>query len=380
LRKPRLIYCVLAILLWTGLAGLAGCARPGRLLWQLKPGDTYSVKVNLNSNLSMMFPGVDNRKNEMQLTCRVKALDQEKHPIVEATITSLKASMQSLGVSASFDSEDKTTYQPAKDDKNKQRTQKYIDAFIDLKGKKYNVLMGDETQLAKLLDVDDPIRKIMIDENIQMDILRSNEQAHMLLTENHLMEYVTGGLIGGDTAIKIEHMESWSTCAITAVPEARTSIRKNYTIESAGETLSLQETPKEKETPDPKKQNKEQDKKQPSSKTKEKPTDKNQKKEPPELIPEIPQGRNAVVSYQITKIDQEQTATEKSKGKTKYLVTDVEGQGKLIFSLDKKRMLKLAERMDVSVTSRQQAGSKAKAHKKVTMCYNVNKTIEYMYD
>jgi len=296
----------------------------------------------------MMFPNVDNRKNEMQLTCRVKALDQKKHPIVEATITSLKASMQSLGVSASFDSEDKTTYQPSKDDKNKQRTQEYIDAFIDLKGKKYNVLMGDETQPAKLLDVDDPIRKIMTDENIQMDILRSNEQAHMLLTENHLMEYVTGGLIGGDTAVKIEHMESWSTCTITAVPEARTSIRKNYTIESAGETLSPQETPKEKETP--------------------------------ELIPEIPQGRNAVVSYQITKIDQEQTATEKSKGKTKYLVTDVEGQGKLIFSLDKKHLLKLAERMDVSITSRQQAGSKAKARKKVTMCYNVNKTIEYMHD
>ena len=344
----RLIFSVILLFL---LANLYGCGSPDRLAWRLKPGDTYSVKVHLISDLSMIFGGVDHKDSEMRLNCRVKEANRQQI-LIEATIASVKASMSSLGKKFSFDSDhapDPNPDQaPGAKPKKKSKTpqqQTFTNAFAGLKGKKFTVRMDPRQPATELVKMDPLIKKAAYAGAGGSMI--GGDQVNMLLAEGNLLEYVTGGLMVGSCAEPARQNATWKGRGSVLVPYAPvTATVKSYTVENIEE---------------------QQDKKV------------------------------AVIKYNLTR-DQASTVSakphkpSKSRGprgrvsKSTFNVDHVKGQGNLTFSLDNGRPVKLTEKTRVFVssqtssrrpTSAKLSGSK-KPIAKAKIFYTIQKTIEYM--
>ena len=346
----RLIFSVILLFL---LANLYGCGSPDRLAWRLKQGDTYSVKVNLISDLSMIFSGVDHKDSEMRLNCRVKEADTQQI-LIEATIASVKASMSSLGKKFSFNSDqppDQPPDQaPSPKPKKKSKTeqqQTFTNAFAGLKGKKFTVRM-DSRQLASELVEMDPLIKKAAYAGAGGKMI-GGDQVNMLLAEGNLREYVTGGLMVGPDAATADPNATWEGPGSVLVPYAPvTATVKSYTVESVQE---------------------QQDKKV------------------------------AVIKYNVTS-DQASTVSVKPRkpskprrpkprrrvSKTTFNVDSVRGQGSLTFSLDNGRPVKLTEKTRVFVSSRTRSrrpasakpSSSKKPRAKAKIFYTIQKTVEYM--
>jgi hypothetical protein len=336
----RLIFSVILLFL---LANLYGCGSPDRLTLQLKQGDTYSVKVHLISDLSMIFGGVDHKDSEMRLNCRVKEADAQQI-LIEATIASVKASMSSLGKKFSFDSDQAPGAKPKKKSKTPQQ-QTFTNAFAGLKGKKFTVRMDPRQPATELVKMDPLIKKAAYAGAGGSMI--GGDQVNMLLAEGNLLEYVTGGLMVGPDAAMADPNATWEGRGSVLVPYAPvTATVKSYTVESIEE---------------------QQDKKV------------------------------AVIKYNLTR-DQASTVSakphkpSKSRGpqkrvsKSTFNVDHIKGQGNLTFSLDNGRPVKLTEKTRVFVssqtssrrpTSTKLSGSK-KPRAKAKIFYTIQKTIEYM--
>jgi hypothetical protein len=346
----RLIFSVVLPFL---LANLCGCGSPDRLAWRLKPGDTYSVKVNLISDLSMIFVGVDHKNSEMRLNCRVKEADT-RQILVEATIVSVKASMSSLGKKFSFDSDQPPDQPPdqAPDPKPKKKLkpeqqQTFTNAFAGLKGKKFTVRMGSRQKAAELVEMDPLIKKAAYAGAGGSMI--GGDQVNMLLAEGNLREYVTGGLMVGPDAATADPNATWEGPGSVLVPYAPvTATVKSYTVESVQEQ-----------------QNK----------------------------------KIAVIKYNLTRYQASSASAKPHKpskllsprrprgrvSKTTFNVDSVRGQGNLTFSLDNGRPVKLTEKTRVFVSSRTRSrrpasakpSSSKKPRAKAKIFYTIQKTIEY---
>ena len=336
----RLIFSVILLFL---LTNLYGCGSPVRFAWRLKPGDTYSVKVHLISDLSMLFAGVDHKDSEMRLNCRVKEANRQQI-LIEATIASVKASMSSLGKKFSFDSDQAPGAKPKKKSKTPQQ-QTFTNAFAGLKGKKFTVRMDPRQPATELVKMDPLIKKAAYAGAGGSMI--GGDQVNMLLAEGNLLEYVTGGLMVGSDAEPARQNATWKGRGSVLVPYAPvTATVKSYTVESIQD---------------------QQDKKV------------------------------AVIKYDLTR-DQASTVSAKphkpskpSKSrrrvsKSTFNVDSVKGQGDLTFSLDNGRPVKLTEKTRVFVSSRisrrrpapaKPSGSK-KPIAKAKIFYTIQKTIEYV--
>jgi len=346
----RLIFSVILLFL---PAYLCGCGSPERINWRLKQGDMYSVKVHLISDLSMIFGGVDHKDSEMQLNCHVKEANRQQI-LVEATITSVKASMSSLGKKFSFDSDqapDRTPDRtPGAKPKKKLKTEQqrtFTNAFVGLKGKKFTVRMNSRQSATELVKMDPLIKKAAYAGAGGSMI--GGDQVNMLLAEGNLREYVTGGLMVGSKAEPAQQNATWKGRGSVLVPYAPvTTTVKSYTVESIQE---------------------DQDKKV------------------------------AVIKYDLTR-DQASSALAKPRkpsepskprrprrgvAKSTFNVDSVKGQGNLTFSLDNGRPIKLTEKIRVFVSSRTRGRKPApvkpdskKPRAKPNIFYTVQKTIEYV--
>lgn len=342
----RLIFSVILLFL---PAYLCGCGSPERINWRLKQGDTYTVKVHLISDLSMIFGGVDHKDSEMRLNCCVKEADS-RQILIEATIASVKASMSSLGKKFSFDSDQAPDQAPGAKPKKKSKTeqqQTFTNAFAGLKGKKFTVRMDSRQPATELVKMDPLIKKAAYAGAGGSMI--GGDQVNMLLAEGNLREYVTGGLMVGSDAEPAQQNATWEGPGSVIVPYTPvTATVKSYTIESIEE---------------------QQDKKM------------------------------AVIKYDVTR-DQVSSASAKTHkpskptkprrprkrvSKSTFNVDHVKGQGNLTFSLDNGRPVKLTEKTRVFVSSRTRSrrpasakpsGSK-KPRAKAKIFYTVQKTIEY---
>ncbi|MCK5270026.1 MAG: hypothetical protein KAJ46_04545 [Sedimentisphaerales bacterium] len=336
----RLIFSVILLFL---PAYLCGCGCPDRLAWQLKQGDTYSVKVHLISDLSMIFGGVDHKDSEMRLNCRVKEADS-RQILVEATITSVKASMSSLGKKFSFDSNQAPTAKPKKKSKTEQQ-QTFTNAFAGLKGKKFTVRMDSRQGTTKLVKMDPLIKKAAYAGAGGSMI--GGDQVNMLLAEGNLREYVTGGLMIGSDAEPVQQNVKWKGRGSVLVPYAPvTATVKSYAVES---------------------------------------------------IKEQRDKKVAVIKYDVTREQASVVSAKPHKptkpgkprrprkrtSKSTFNVDHIKGQGNLTFSLDNGRPIKLTEKTRVFVSSRTRSRKPASVKPgskkaKAKIFYTIQKTIEYM--
>jgi len=347
----RLIFSVILLFL---PAYLCGCGSSDRLAWQLKPGDTYTVKVHLISDLSMIFGGVDHKDSEMQLNCRVKEADS-RQILIETTIASVKASMSSLGKKFSFDSNqtpdqtpDQTTSTKPKKRSKTEQQQTFTNAFVGLKGKKFTVRMDSRQNTTELVKMAPLIKKAAYAGAGGSMI--GGDQVNMLLAEGNLREYVTGGLMVGSDAAPADPNATWEGRGSVLVPYAPvTATVKNYTVENIEEQ-----------------QNK----------------------------------KVAVIKYDLTREQASAVSAKPRKpskpsklrkprrrsSKSTFNVDSVKGQGSLTFSLDNGRPVKLTEKTRVFVSSRTRSRRPApakpsrakKSRAKAKIFYTIQKTIEYM--
>ena len=344
MKRFRLIFSVILVF---SLANLCGCGSPQRLTWHLKPGDTYSIKVHLVSDLSMIFGGVDHKDSEMLLNCRVKEADSEQI-LIEATIASLKASMSSLGKKFSFDSDQASSPGPKKKPKTEQQ-QTFTNAFAGLKGKKFTVRMDFQQPMAELVEMDPLIKKAAYAGAGGSMI--GGDQVNMLLAEGNLREYVTGGLMIGPKAAPAKLNATWESPGSVLVPYAPvTATNKSYTLESIPKQQDNQE---------------QQD------------------------------SRIALIKYKVT-CDQAPSAQTRPPKRPKprkprrrtskltFNVDSVKGRGDLTYSLSNGRPIKLVEKTRVFVSSRARsrrltsAKTSSRKRPKPNIFYTVQKTIEYM--
>ncbi|MBN1763838.1 MAG: hypothetical protein JW860_01150 [Sedimentisphaerales bacterium] len=309
------------------VALLCGCGPTQRVAWQLNPGDTYSIKVNLVSDLAMMFPNVDHKESEMMLTCRVKQVDPEQRATVEVEIASIKASMKSLGVKCSFDSQNDKEFKTVTKSKES-RQQKYVNAFVNYPGQKYTVQIDSLQQTIILLDLDEKVRKAST-AGTSGDMF-GGDQVHMLLAEENLRQYVSGGLFTEPGAPKAKRGTSWHTGSSVLVPDTpRQNTQHIYTIDNV-----------EKDT-------------------------------------------MANISYKILREDPDnaspRTKAPPPQPRSNFQVLSVKGEGQISFSLIRGRLLTLTEKIRVDL-ERKADRKKNDKTRKMKMYYVVKKDIEYIYE
>ena len=228
MKRIHLLTYILVI--WMG-AGFLGCAQPQRLSWRLASGDSYSLKVNMVSDFRIAFAlGADHKETAMLLNCRVHQIDQQQQATVEVTITSLKASMKSMGIQFSYDSDKDTGPKPAKKGKEGHQ-QRFINAFAGLKGEKYKALLNSQGQVIKLFDMDKNLKKVAFGGS-KGDMF-GGDQVKMLLLEQNLREYVTGGLLAGTKEATSRTGETWQAPSAVVMPYCPiVPLQKTFTVQN----------------------------------------------------------------------------------------------------------------------------------------------------
>lgn len=345
----RLIFSVILLFL---PAYLCGCGSSDRLAWRLKPGDTYTVKVRLISDLSMIFGGVDHKDSEMQLNCHVKEANRQQI-LIEATIASVKASMSSLGKKFSFDSNRAPDRTPSTKPKKRSKTEQqktFTNAFVGLKGKKFTVRMDSRQSATEFVKMDPLIKKAAY-AGAGGNMI-GGDQVNMLLAEGNLREYVAGGLMVGSNAGPAQQNATWKGRGSVLVPYAPvTATVKSYTVESIKEQ---------------------------------------QNKKVAVVKYDITRGQVSAVSAKPHKPTKPSKPSKLRKprrhaSKSTFKVDHVKGQGNLTFSLDNGRPIKLTEKIKVFVSSRTRSRKSApakpsktkKPKAKAKIFYTIQKTIEY---
>ncbi len=208
--------------IWLGLlfflcVSQLGCEEAKQLKLRLKKGVTYAQRVRLISDLQMFpFPGADHHDSMMDLKYEVKAVDDQGAATVRVTIDLIRASMKSLTVSASFDSNnDSSDIGSAKTSDIKQRFRR---CFTGLKGAGYSAVINQQGKVISIFDVDPRIKRIstgpIIDESV------GGHQAAMLLSPHHLREYVSLGMYSAWSRAQPEPEKSWVSYEPVETPRA----------------------------------------------------------------------------------------------------------------------------------------------------------------
>ncbi len=230
--KKSVIFGFSFILLF---CSLVGCAGPSHVVaWHLNKGQSYSVKVNQNSDLRMIFPGADRKENEMVLACKVIEKNNETL-VIEATIESVQARMKTLGgISCYYNSKTGESKITPEKNANDARSQKFINTFKELVGKKYRVIIDPNDAKASLGDIDKTIKESAY--KIPGEDMFGDAQVRMLLAQANLIEYVTGGLSGYSEPVDIAVGATWSRESEITAPEVQIiPVIKKYAIKSVGD-------------------------------------------------------------------------------------------------------------------------------------------------
>ncbi|MBN2375841.1 MAG: hypothetical protein JXD22_05555 [Sedimentisphaerales bacterium] len=201
--KKNAIYRHLSLfLLMLLISAAAGCAPNNRLTPRFKSGQKFSRKITLVCDMRMMFPGADHQENEMVLNYQVRDV-RNGVATVDVKIDSIKSSMRSLSVQASFDSEnpqansDKSApasskTSPAQLQKTKSKTsnpERFCKNFVGLKGTGYSARVDRNGKVLELVDVNERIQRAATGSIV--DGSWGGHQVALLLSPNNLRDYVS---------------------------------------------------------------------------------------------------------------------------------------------------------------------------------------------
>lgn len=324
-------------LLSLGLTGLLGCAdvsaRRGTLAPRLKPGQTYSQKVHLVSDMKMLFPRADYQQSDMILNYRVDAIDKKGLATVTVTIASLKASMGSLTIACSYDSDlDPTPTPPQTASRKMNHQQRFEQAFAPLKGKSYRALIDKHGTVLQLIDVDPSIKRASTGAAGKGPW--GGYQLGLLLSPHHLREYVALTAFAALGSNPAKTGQTWTSYEVIETPRsAPVMARKNYTIDS---------------------------------------------------VEKGPEQTQVLLSFNTAhafdKPLPQYAQTRARNKKTEMQITSVKGSGKATFSLSKGHLIKFNEKIIAQVNV---AGIKTPPNpkdKRKRTFYVVEKTIEYLDD
>ncbi len=181
-----------------------------------KPGKKYAQRINMVSDLLMMFPNADHKESQLVLNYEVTKVSDNENAIVEVTIVSVKATMLSLGQRYSYDSETpnkKSNYSP----KFRDRENRFRSEFVGLKGKKYQLAINLKTKTVKILKMDPRIQKIA-EQSIPQGML-GPAQAVMLLGRSNLCQYASEGLFAGLKSPVVKKSQSWQEKSSVFIPK-----------------------------------------------------------------------------------------------------------------------------------------------------------------
>lgn len=218
----------LGFLVWTQLTG---CTQPDRLALHLQKADQYRQKVRMVSDLVMLFPGVDHKESQMVLDCHVKDVDEQGVATVEVTIASIQASMKSLSVSCSYDSEQDAPATTTPSEKHRKQQLEFTGLFAGLKGRKYSALVDSNSRVVKLTDLDRRIEEAAARRGRLGPM--GGDQLAMLLSESSLRQYVAPLFFAGLDQPTIEPNDTWTAHDSVWVPQApEVAIKKTYVVKS----------------------------------------------------------------------------------------------------------------------------------------------------
>ncbi len=262
-------------------------------------------RVNMVSDLIMLFPNADHKETTIDFTHEILNDTGGQTP-VKVTFNSLNASMVSLTVQLSYDSQKDNGPLPPKKDKKQNREEKYRQSFTKLQGSSYYAKVNSEGVVTELYDVDEAIQRIL---DGKLSGMFGGDQITMLLNESCLKDYALLGL-STRFAKSWKSKGKWASSGLTVVPSSKTvSTSRNFKMEGKqkgtdGESVSL-------------------------------------------------------VTYKISKSDAGLDKSKKKSSSSSLSITAFKGSGKITHSLDSKRLVSWQE----TVTADVKAGSVRRGNK-----------------
>ena len=195
--------------------------QPSELKPNLQAGQRYLLNVQLVSKALIGFLRFAGPSGEMKdtgdmiLDCRVVDVADDGTARIELTIKSLKCSMTSLGVKASFDSAGEN-----KGGNDKQK--RYRRVFQGLVGSKYSALVDSRGRVVKLLNMAEKVKQAS-NRNVTGPL--GGDYLSLLLAETNLRDYAsppffanlpTGPTAKGDTWIDQQTVVAPQASAVQA--------------------------------------------------------------------------------------------------------------------------------------------------------------------
>lgn len=229
-------YCCLLLTAYLLGIGIGGCDKQkGRMAWRFEPRGSYSQRVSLTTRLHILFPDMINDKAEMVLHYQVREVDPEGMATIEVTIGSIKASMKSMTIRCSYDSEKTDQQQPAETTiptptgKQAMRQKKYNMSLAGLKGSKYHARVDTRGRVLELFDIDPTIKKAMAGPVINKDF--GGCQKALLLCKTNLRDYVGIAMLDGLDDELPDPNHSWTSCGpVQVFRSAPVMASKTYTL------------------------------------------------------------------------------------------------------------------------------------------------------
>lgn len=213
-------YFILFLMLALGLFP-AGCSKEAwlkmggarnqdsRWALSLKPGDSYSQRISLENKLHVFIRDAITDKTEMILHHHVIDVDPQGLATVEITVGPIKASMKSMMIQFSYDSEKPSPEKPSSKPLKGRAAQRkrFRQAFEQFRGSKYYARLDNRGRVLELFDIDPPIGKVM--SGYMVDKEFGGFQVSQLLCETNLREYAGISMFEGLDAEQPEPNQTW---------------------------------------------------------------------------------------------------------------------------------------------------------------------------
>ncbi|MBN1436723.1 MAG: hypothetical protein JW936_06590 [Sedimentisphaerales bacterium] len=216
---------------------------------QLRPqftvGTTYRQQLHLISDMTLPLgiPNADHKDSRLTVDCLPTAVDGQGNTLVEVTIVSLQASMISLSVQASYDSENP----PADLTRLDNRGRHFYDLFDGLVGLKYTAVVDTHGFVVELRDIPTRVSQAM---EGQIEGSIGEDQLIMLFSRQNLEDVVSPdffdglGEIAEATDSHPELNATWQSQQFVIVPRAipvagdQNFVLENYEISDDGSTTA----------------------------------------------------------------------------------------------------------------------------------------------
>ena len=161
----------------------------------------------------------------MLLDCLVEEIGQDGAAKMSATISSLTASVHSISVKASYDSQKDST--PASGATGRQAS--FRRALSALIGRKYSAQIDSTGRVVKLIDVDPLIARAASGDG---DATLEGGQLAVLLAEQNLRDYVAPAFFAGLPPRPIAPGDSWTATQLVRIPRSfAVRAKRNYNLD-----------------------------------------------------------------------------------------------------------------------------------------------------